>query len=52
MPRFGSASAWLRLDGECLHVGRIWREHGLKPRRAKTPKFSNDKRFGEKFGEY
>lgn len=29
-------------------VGRIWREHGLKPHRIKTFKLSNDKRFVEK----
>jgi transposase len=29
-------------------VGRIWREHGLKPHRLKTFKLSNDKRFVEK----
>jgi len=29
-------------------VGRIWREHGLKPHLSKTFKLSNDKRFAEK----
>lgn len=29
-------------------VGRIWREHGIKPHRVKTFKLSNDKRFVEK----
>ena len=29
-------------------IGRIWREHGLKPHRIKTFKLSNDKRFVEK----
>lgn len=29
-------------------VGRIWREHGIKPHRIKTFKLSNDKRFVEK----
>lgn len=29
-------------------IGRIWREHGLKPHQNKTFKLSNDKRFVEK----
>lgn len=29
-------------------IGRIWREHGLKPHLSKTFKLSNDKRFVEK----
>ena len=29
-------------------VGRIWREHGLKPHRTRSFKLSNDKRFVEK----
>ena len=29
-------------------VGRIWRDHGLKPHLARTFKLSNDKRFVEK----
>ena len=29
-------------------VGRIWREHGLKPHLVRTFKLSNDPRFGEK----
>jgi transposase len=29
-------------------VGRIWREHGIKPHRVKSFKLSNDKRFVEK----
>jgi transposase len=29
-------------------VGRIWREHGLKPLRVKSFKLCNDKRFVEK----
>lgn len=29
-------------------VGRIWREHGIKPHRVKTFKLSNDKHFVEK----
>lgn len=32
-------------------VGRIWREHGLKPHRVKTFKLSNDKRFAEKLDD-
>jgi transposase len=32
-------------------VGRIWREHGIKPHRIKSFKLSNDKRFAEKLGE-
>lgn len=29
-------------------VGRVWREHGLKPHLARTFKVSNDRRFAEK----
>ena len=29
-------------------IGRIWKEHGLKPHLTKTFKLSNDKRFAEK----
>ena len=29
-------------------IGRIWKEHGLKPHLIKTFKLSNDKRFAEK----
>jgi transposase len=29
-------------------VGRIWREHGIKPHRTKSFKLSNDKHFAEK----
>lgn len=29
-------------------VGRVWREHGIKPHRVKSFKLSNDKRFAEK----
>jgi transposase len=29
-------------------IGRIWREHGIKPHRIKTFKLSNDKNFVEK----
>jgi len=32
-------------------VGRIWREHGLKPHRVKSFKLSNDKRFVEKLDD-
>lgn len=32
-------------------VGRIWREHGLKPHRQKSFKLSNDKRFVEKLDD-
>jgi transposase len=32
-------------------VGRIWREHGLKPHRTKSFKLSNDKRFAEKLND-
>lgn len=32
-------------------VGRIWREHGLKPHRVKSFKLSNDKRFAEKLDD-
>jgi hypothetical protein len=29
-------------------VGRIWKEHGLKPHLTRTFRLSNDKRFAEK----
>jgi transposase len=32
-------------------VGRIWREHGIKPHRVKSFKLSNDKRFTEKLDD-
>jgi transposase len=32
-------------------VGRIWREHGLKPHRTRSFKLSNDKRFAEKLDD-
>jgi transposase len=32
-------------------VGRIWREHGIKPHRVKSFKLSNDKRFVEKLDD-
>ena len=32
-------------------VGRIWREHGIKPHRIKSFKLSNDKRFVEKLDD-
>src|SRR5687768_5707953 len=32
-------------------VGRIWREHGLKPHRVETFKLSSDPRFAEKLGD-
>jgi transposase len=32
-------------------VGRVWREHGLKPHRVKSFKLSNDKRFAEKLDD-
>ncbi len=32
-------------------VGRIWREHGIKPHRTKSFKLSNDKRFVEKLDD-
>jgi len=35
-------------DVSASTVGRIWREHGIKPHRVKTFKLSNDKRFVEK----
>ena len=31
-------------------IGRIWREHGLKPHRVETFKLSNDPEFVEKLG--
>ena len=32
-------------------VGRIWREHGLKPHRVETFKLSSDPQFAEKLGD-
>lgn len=32
-------------------VGRIWREHGIKPHRVKSFKVSNDKQFAEKLDD-
>lgn len=32
-------------------IGRIWREHGLKPHRVETFKLSNDPRFVEKLND-
>jgi transposase len=32
-------------------VGRVWREHGIKPHRVKSFKLSNDKRFAEKLDD-
>ena len=32
-------------------VGRVWREHGLRPHRVKSFKLSNDKRFAEKLDD-
>jgi transposase len=32
-------------------IGRIWREHGLKPHQVKTFKLSNDPRFVEKLND-
>lgn len=32
-------------------VGRVWREHGIKPHRVKSFKLSNDKRFVEKLDD-
>jgi transposase len=32
-------------------VGRVWREHGLKPHRVRSFKLSNDKRFAEKLDD-
>jgi len=32
-------------------VGRVWREHGLKPHRVKSFKLSNDKHFAEKLDD-
>jgi transposase len=32
-------------------VGRIWREHGIKPHRTRSFKLSNDKRFVEKLDD-
>jgi transposase len=38
-------------DVSASTVGRIWREHGIKPHRTKSFKVSNDKRFAEKLDD-
>ena len=44
-----STNSMARAEGvSASTVGRIWREHGIKPHRTKSFKLSNDKRFVEK----
>jgi transposase len=49
-----AATHWSRtsmaqaMDVSASTVGRIWREHGLKPHLSRTFKLSNDPRFAEK----
>ena len=47
-----STNAMARAEGVIAStVGRVWREHGLKPHRVKSFKLSNDKRFVEKLDD-
>jgi transposase len=44
-----STNSMARAEGvSASTVGRIWREHGIKPHRTRSFKLSNDKRFVEK----
>lgn len=49
-----AATHWSRtsmakaMDVSASTVGRVWREHGLKPHLSRTFKVSNDPRFAEK----
>jgi transposase len=47
-----STNAMARVSGvSASTVGRVWREHGLKPHRVKSFKLSNDKHFAEKLDD-
>lgn len=47
-----STNSMARAEGvSASTVGRIWREHGIKPHRVKSFKLSNDKRFVEKLDD-
>jgi transposase len=52
-----AATHWSRtsmakaMDVSASTVGRVWREHGLKPHLSRTFKVSNDPRFAEKLEE-
>lgn len=46
--QWSRASMAKAMDISPSTVGRIWREHGLKPHLARTFKVSNDPRFSEK----
>ena len=56
-PPGGAATHWsthsmARAEGvSASTVGRVWREHGLKPHRVRSFKLSNDKRFAEKLDD-
>lgn len=47
-----STNAMAKAEGvSASTVGRVWREHGIKPHRVKSFKLSNDKRFVEKLDD-
>jgi transposase len=47
-----STNSMARAEGvSASTVGRVWREHGLRPHRVKSFKLSNDKRFVEKLDD-
>ncbi len=47
-----STNSMARAEGvSASTVGRVWREHGLRPHRVKSFKLSNDKRFAEKLDD-
>ncbi len=47
-----STNSMARAEGvSASTVGRVWREHGIKPHRVKSFKLSNDKRFAEKLDD-
>ncbi|MBC7783215.1 MAG: IS630 family transposase [Burkholderiales bacterium] len=47
-----STNSMARAEGvSASTVGRVWREHGIKPHRTRSFKLSNDKRFVEKLDD-
>jgi transposase len=47
-----STNTMARAEGvSASTVGRVWREHGIKPHRVKSFKLSNDKHFAEKLDD-
>ncbi len=47
-----STNSMARAEGvSASTVGRVWREHGLKPHRLKSFKLSNDPRFAERLDD-